>query len=53
VPPYVIFHDTTLLDMARERPANLQDMAHLSGIGQAKLAKYGEAFLEAIRLFEG
>jgi ATP-dependent DNA helicase RecQ len=45
VPPYVIFHDSTLLDMLRRRPATLDEMAKVSGIGQAKLARYGEAFL--------
>jgi ATP-dependent DNA helicase RecQ len=45
VPPYVIFHDSTLLDMLRRRPATLGEMAKVSGIGQAKLARYGEAFL--------
>ena len=45
VPPYVIFHDSTLLDMFRRRPATLDEMAMVSGVGQAKLARYGEAFL--------
>jgi ATP-dependent DNA helicase RecQ len=53
VPPYVIFHDSTLLDMARERPDSLDHLSQLSGVGQAKLTKYGEAFLEVIALFEG
>ncbi|MTJ84004.1 MAG: DNA helicase RecQ [Telmatospirillum sp.] len=53
VPPYVIFHDNTLLDMARERPGSLDELSQLSGVGQAKLSKYGEAFLEGISLFEG
>jgi ATP-dependent DNA helicase RecQ len=53
VPPYVIFHDSTLLDMARERPGNLKELSQLSGIGQAKLDKYGELFLDAINQFEG
>ncbi|PKU24570.1 DNA helicase RecQ [Telmatospirillum siberiense] len=53
VPPYVIFHDTTLLDMARERPGGLDELSQLSGVGQAKLDKYGESFLEVISLFEG
>jgi ATP-dependent DNA helicase RecQ len=53
VPPYVIFHDSTLLDMARERPGSREDLSQLSGVGQAKLDKYGESFLEAISLFEG
>ncbi len=53
VPPYVIFHDTTLLDMARDRPGSLEELSQFSGVGQAKLDKYGEAFLEVISLFEG
>jgi ATP-dependent DNA helicase RecQ len=45
VPPYVIFHDSTLLDMLKRRPATLDEMAKVGGVGQAKLARYGEAFL--------
>ena len=45
VPPYVVFHDTTLRAMAMERPASLADMRHLPGMGEAKLRRYGEAFL--------
>jgi len=51
VPPYVIFHDSTLRDMARIRPASLRDMALVSGIGERKLDAYGEAFLTALRPF--
>jgi ATP-dependent DNA helicase RecQ len=36
VPPYVIFHDTTLADIARKRPKNLEDLKDVSGIGQSK-----------------
>jgi ATP-dependent DNA helicase RecQ len=45
VPPYVIFHDSTLLDMLKRRPATLDEMAQVSGVGQAKLARYGDEFL--------
>ncbi len=45
VPPYVIFHDTTLSEMARKRPAGLQEMAFISGVGESKLARYGQQFL--------
>ncbi len=48
VPPYVIFHDSTLLDMLSRRPATLDEMAHVSGVGQAKLARYGEEFLSVL-----
>ncbi|MDR3437687.1 DNA helicase RecQ [Telmatospirillum sp.] len=53
VPPYVIFHDSTLLDMARDRPGSLEELSQFSGVGRAKLEKYGESFLEVISLFEG
>ncbi len=49
VPPYVIFHDSTLAAMARRRPATLTDFADLPGVGEVKLNRYGEVFLEAIR----
>ncbi len=48
VPPYVIFHDTTLAAMARERPGGLDQLAGISGVGQAKLERYGEDFLAVI-----
>jgi len=51
VPPYVIFHDSTLRDMARIRPASLRDMALVSGVGERKLEAYGDAFLAALRPF--
>jgi ATP-dependent DNA helicase RecQ len=51
VPPYVIFHDATLRDMARIRPKSLRDMALVSGIGARKLEDYGDAFLGVIKLF--
>ena len=46
VPPYIIFHDKTLRQMLDHRPASLQAMAELSGVGQSKLKKYGETFLK-------
>ena len=45
VPPYVIFHDSTLLEIMNRRPQTLDEMGRISGVGQAKLAKYGDAFL--------
>jgi ATP-dependent DNA helicase RecQ len=48
VPPYVIFHDSTLLEILNQRPQTLDQMGHISGIGQAKLAKYGDAFLQVV-----
>ncbi|MCR4304643.1 MAG: RecQ family ATP-dependent DNA helicase [Gallionella sp.] len=49
VPPYVIFHDSTLLEILNQRPATLDEMAQVSGVGQAKLARYGEAFLGVLK----
>ncbi|MGJ0237431.1 DNA helicase RecQ [Novosphingobium fluoreni] len=49
VPPYVIFHDATLRDMAAARPATLEEMGRTSGVGSRKLDAYGEAFLAVIR----
>ena len=49
VPPYVIFHDTTLSAIARERPASLDDLAKVSGVGQSKLKRYGADVLKVVR----
>ena len=48
VPAYVIFTDRTLADMAAKRPRSLADMAHVHGVGEQKLARYGQVFLETI-----
>jgi ATP-dependent DNA helicase RecQ len=48
VPPYVIFHDSTLLDMHSRLPKTLTQMEQVRGIGQAKLEKYGGVFLQVV-----
>ncbi len=48
VPPYVIFGDATLLEMSRLRPGNASDLLDVNGVGEVKLQRYGEAFLDAI-----
>ncbi|MBC6905540.1 DNA helicase RecQ [Saccharophagus sp. K07] len=48
VPPYVIFHDATLMELVRLQPQDLGSMSQVSGVGQSKLARYGQAFLEVI-----
>ncbi|HBH36498.1 MAG TPA: DNA helicase RecQ [Gammaproteobacteria bacterium] len=53
VPPYVIFHDATLMDMMEYRPQTMQQMGRISGIGQKKLEAYGEAFLEVLAGYDG
>ena len=49
VPAYVIFHDRTLRDIARLRPAAISELARVGGIGGSKLGRYGEAVLEIVR----
>ena len=49
VPPYVIFHDSTLREMAARKPSDRHELGQVSGVGARKLEDYGDAFLEAIR----
>ena len=51
VPPYVIFHDSTLQEMARQRPQNTDDMRAVSGVGEKKLSDFGESFLGVVRSY--
>ena len=48
VPAYIIFNDRTLIEMAEQRPANLDEMARINGVGAKKLEKYGAAFVACI-----
>jgi ATP-dependent DNA helicase RecQ len=48
LPPYVIFHDATLMQMAEHRPTNDVELLSISGVGEAKLERYGNEFLEVI-----
>jgi ATP-dependent DNA helicase RecQ len=48
VPPYVIFHDSSLMEMHAKRPKNLDDFADISGVGQSKLERYGSVFIAVI-----
>ena len=45
MPPYVVFHDATLMDMLAIRPRNRMEMAAVSGVGDRKLERYGDEFL--------
>ncbi|MDB5693140.1 MAG: recQ [Alphaproteobacteria bacterium] len=49
MPPYVVFHDSTLREMAALKPASLTALGRVSGVGAAKLERYGPAFVEVIR----
>jgi ATP-dependent DNA helicase RecQ len=51
VPPYVIFHDSTLRDMVGRRPKTIDDLHEVYGVGAKKAADFGDAFLDAIRTF--
>jgi ATP-dependent DNA helicase RecQ len=51
VPPYVIFHDRTLTEIAAVRPGTRAALERISGVGEGKLARYGEAVLEVVRSF--
>lgn len=51
LPPYVIFHDSVLRDMAMVRPASMAALGQLSGVGARKLDAYGQDFLDVIRQF--
>jgi ATP-dependent DNA helicase RecQ len=48
VPPYVVFHDRTLIEIAQRRPGDLEALAAVSGVGAAKLERYGTAVLEVL-----
>jgi len=48
VPSFVIFHDATLQDMVRKRPLSLQDFSRVSGVGDQKLTRYGQVFINEI-----
>lgn len=52
VPPYVIFHDATLMEMMQYRPTTVDELLNITGIGQAKLDRYGDEFLEVISAAE-
>ena len=53
VPPYIIFPDTVLIDLANVRPSTLGEFGNIKGVGEAKLKKYGLSFLEVIEQYKG
>jgi len=48
IAPYLIFHDTALIHMVKQKPKTLEEMSQISGVGAMKLEKYGEIFLKAL-----
>jgi ATP-dependent DNA helicase RecQ len=51
VPPYIVFSDKTLHEMCRLYPASLSDIAGITGVGAAKLERYGDDFIKAIKTY--
>jgi len=51
VPSFVIFHDATLMEMARKRPQTADTFKYISGIGDTKLSRYGEVFMDIVKQF--
>lgn len=49
VPPYVVFHDKTLIEMVLAKPSSLEAMSNIPGVGKSKLDKYGQLFLDVIQ----
>ena len=52
VPPFVVFGDATLVEMAARRPVTAEEMLQVNGVGTHKLGRYGAAFIDAIRQFD-
>jgi ATP-dependent DNA helicase RecQ len=52
VPAYLVFHDSTLREIATARPRSLGELSAIDGVGAAKLERYGEAMLDAVRSHE-
>jgi len=49
VPAYVIFHDATLREVAMTSPSSLADLSKVSGVGETKLARYGQQVLDVLQ----
>ena len=52
MPPYVIFSDKTLIDMAARQPSNRAEFLEVNGVGEAKADQFGETFLDVLAAFE-
>ena len=52
VPAYIVFTDATLIDMCKKRPATLDEMLEVSGVGNVKLRQYGEKFLNLLKSYD-
>ena len=48
VPPYLVFHDKTLVEMVKVKPGSIDEMSEITGIGEAKIKRYGQVFLDIL-----
>jgi ATP-dependent DNA helicase RecQ len=48
VPPYVVFHDKTLVEMIKVKPMSIDEISEITGIGEAKIKRYGQVFLDVL-----
>ena len=53
IPPYLVFHDKTLVEMAIKKPTHPHQLASINGVGEVKITRYGEAFLAVINADTG
>ena len=53
IPPYMVFHDSALKEIMQRKPVRREEMLNISGIGHAKLEKFGDEFLEVVRGYPG
>ncbi len=53
MPPYIVFTDAALLDMAKRKPTTLTEFLAVSGVGEVKGVRYGKRFISEIRKFTG
>ena len=51
IAPYMVFHDATLMEMMELRPDSEMALLNISGVGEAKLERFGEAFLDVIQKY--
>ncbi|PZO82604.1 MAG: hypothetical protein DI626_10045 [Micavibrio aeruginosavorus] len=49
LPPYVVFHDKTLTEIAIKKPSTMDEFASIGGVGNSKLEKYGRCFVDAVK----
>ena len=52
VPAYVVFHDSTLREIAAARPRSLAELSEVNGVGESKLERYGDEMLAAVRSWQ-